>query len=126
MGSAPGFKSALENHWGLSDSHEGVARMKGPILGEHPFTMVLPRPNIALGFVTNSEQREPRVNKRSPGLPNRIEDTRLTKGPASPKVSRVGRTLLSAAVEVDFLSSGRWWWTSDASWESLRLSQRSR
>jgi hypothetical protein len=109
MGSAPGFKSALENHWGLSNSHEGVARMKGPILGEHPFTMVLPRPNIALGFVTNSEQGEPRVNKRSPGLPNRIEDTRLTKGPASPKVSRVGRTLLSAAVEVDFLSSGRWW-----------------
>jgi hypothetical protein len=90
MGSAPGFKSALENHWGLSNSHEGVARMKGPILGDHPFTTVSPQPNIALDFVTNSEQREPRVNKRTPGPPNRLEDTRLTKGTASPKVSPCG------------------------------------
>lgn len=60
--------------------------MKGPILGEHPFTTVLPRPNIAIGFVTNSEQGEPRVNKRNPGPPNRLEDTRLTKGLANPKV----------------------------------------
>jgi hypothetical protein len=85
MGSAPGFKSALENHWGLSNSHEGVARMKGPILGDHPFTTVSPEPNIALDFVTNSEQREPRVNKRSPARPTALKTHDLPKVPPGPR-----------------------------------------
>ncbi len=49
--------------------------MKGPILGEHPFTTFPPEPNIALGFVTNSEQREPRVTKCKADQPDPIKDT---------------------------------------------------